>query len=220
MRVLWISALVVAIDQLSKAAVVYFMDRRESIALISDWLKLTYTENPGMAFGLMIGPRELVTVFSVVATTLVFWYMYRVRGGYWPYRASLAMVFGGAVGNIIDRVFYGVIMGYESLFLGRVVDFIHVDLGYFIVPEIVPLLGGSYIALFPIWNVADMAIVGGVIGILFFQQTFHERFLDEAQEETARKPTQTNGRALRPDNSYYAPPRAPEPEEERGDEAA
>lgn len=220
MRVLWISAAVVVIDQLSKAAVVHFMSRRESIALIGDWLKLTYTENPGMAFGLMIGPRELVTVFAVVATALVFWYMYRVQGGYWPYRASLAMVLGGALGNIIDRVFYGVLMGYESLFLGRVVDFIHVDLGYFIVPEIVPLLGGSYIALFPIWNAADMAIVGGVIGILCFQKTFHERFLEAPQEEAAPEPAvpRSNGQPVQPSDSYYAPSHPAE--EKRDDEAA
>lgn len=201
MRVLWISALIVCVDQFAKGAVLRFMHRQESIPLIGDWLKLTFTENPGMAFGLQVGPRGLVTVFSVVATALVFWYLYRVRSGYKPYRASLAMVLGGAIGNIIDRVFYGVLLGYDSFFLGRVVDFIHVDLGYFVVPPLVPLLGGTYVSLFPIWNVADMAIVLGVAGILLFQKTFHERFLQGHQsEETAEvagasSAAHVNGRA-------------------------
>ena len=206
MRVLWISALVVVLDQLSKAAVVQLMHRHESIRLLGDWLKLTYTENPGMAFGIMFGPPGLVTVFSLVATVLVGWYLWSVRSGYTPYRASLAMVLGGALGNIIDRVFYGVLMGYDGFFLGHVVDFIHVDLGYFIIPEIVPLLGGSYIALFPIWNVADMAIVGGVVGILIFQKTFHRQFLQQHHEEEEHVPAATNGQA----DARYASPQAEE----------
>lgn len=209
MRVLWISALVVCVDQFAKAAVLRFMHRQESIPLIGDWLKLTFTENPGMAFGMTVGPRGLVTVFSVVATALVLWYLYRVRNGYKPYRASLAMVLGGALGNIIDRVFYGVLLGYESFFLGRVVDFIHVDLGYFVIPPLVPFLGGTYVSLFPIWNVADMAIVMGVVGILVFQKTFHERFLESQQsEEKAEVPqastaSPVNGQAKI--SVHYAP---------------
>lgn len=177
MRVLWISALVVVIDQVTKALIVRSMELYESIPLIGDWLKLTYTENPGMAFGIQFGPPGTVTVFSVLATLLVGWYLYSVRFGYWPFRASLAMVLGGAVGNIVDRIFYGVLMGYSGYFQGRVVDFIHVDIGHVVIPEFIPVLGGSYIALFPIWNVADMAIVGGFVGILLFQGAFHRRIV-------------------------------------------
>ncbi len=183
MRVLWLSALVVCIDQATKAAVVNLMVRHESIPLIGDWLRLTFTENPGMAFGLQPGPTGVVTTLAILATTLVVYYLYQIRGGYWPYRASLALILGGALGNIIDRVFYGVVMGYGEPFAGRVVDFIHVSVWKGLVPEIMPVLGGSYMELFPIWNVADMAIVGGVIGILFFQKTFHDRLHEAATRE-------------------------------------
>jgi len=179
MRLLWISALVVGLDQLTKAAVLHFMVKHQSIPILGDWLKFTFTENPGMAFGIQFGPRGTVTVLAVGATLLVIYYMYQVRNGYLPYRASLAFILGGALGNIIDRVFYGVFLGYGDLFTGRVVDFIHVSLWEGFIPEMVPFLGGAYMELFPIWNVADMAIVLGVVGILFFQKTFHERLYNE-----------------------------------------
>src|SRR5690606_30807988 len=85
-----------------------------------------------------------------------------------------ALIVGGALGNIIDRTFYGVIYGYGPLFYGEVVDFVHVDLWRGYVPDWVPFLGGDYMALFPIWNVADMAIVVGVAAIILFQRQFHE----------------------------------------------
>jgi signal peptidase II len=175
MRVLWLSAVVVLLDQATKAAVVQLMYRHQSIPLLGDWLRLTFTENPGMAFGLTIGPTGTVTVLSLVATTLVALYVYRIRHAYAPYRWSLGLILGGAVGNIIDRVFYSVLLDYGPLFTGRVVDFIHVSLWRGFIPNVVPLLGGSYLELFPIWNVADMAIVLGVVGVMFFHRPFLER---------------------------------------------
>ncbi|GIV61703.1 MAG: lipoprotein signal peptidase [Rhodothermaceae bacterium] len=176
MRVLWITLAVVVVDQATKIIVLNTMMRHESIPLLGDWLRLTFTENPGMAFGITFGPPALVTIFSIIATLLIVLYMVRIGNrGYFPYRASLALILGGALGNIIDRVFYGVLLGYDGFFLGKVVDFIHVNLWRGYVPEAVPIIGGNYVALFPIWNVADMAIVVGVVGILVFQKTFHAR---------------------------------------------
>jgi len=80
-----------------------------------------------------------------------------------------------ALYNIVDRVFYGKILYGDPYFLGRVVDFIHVNVWRGYLPEWIPLIGGSYMALFPIWNIADMAIVCGVVGILPFQSRFHEK---------------------------------------------
>ncbi len=179
MRALWITLSVILADQLAKFIVLHTMLRQESIPLIGDWFKFTFTENPGMAFGITFGPPAMVTIFSIVATGLIFYYIFRVGNSYFPYRASLALVLGGAVGNIIDRVFYGVLLGYDGLFMGKVVDFIHVNIWRGYIPDSIPLMGGSYIALFPIWNVADMAIVVGVVGILFFQRSFHQRLEDE-----------------------------------------
>jgi signal peptidase II len=195
MRFLWLSAAVVVLDQATKAAVLQFMASptgiTRSIPLVGDWLRLTFTENPGMAFGITIGPPGTVAVLSLIATCLVAAYIYRIRDGYAPYLWSLSLIFGGAVGNIIDRVFYGVILDYGTWFTGHVVDFIHVSLWKGFIPQAVPLIGGSYMELFPIWNVADMSIVLGVVGVLFFHRTFHERRL--AAHREAQGPSTEEG---------------------------
>ncbi|MDA0377898.1 MAG: signal peptidase II [Bacteroidetes bacterium] len=190
-RSLAIMLSVVVVDQLCKYIVLQTMYRGQSIDLIGDWLKLTFTENPGMAFGIEFGPPALITIFSLIATVLIVLYLFKVGGIYRPYRISLSMVLGGAFGNIIDRVFYGKILYDDPFFLGKVVDFIHFNVWRGIVPEAVPLLGGKYLALFPIWNVADMAIVLGVVGILSFQRRFHE--LIEAQSEKGTEPLTSEG---------------------------
>lgn len=183
MRFLWITLTVLFIDQATKAAVYLNMYPGQSIALLGDWFRLTFTQNPGMAFGITLGVPQLVPVLAVVATTLIVLYIIHVRNGYAPYVASLMAILGGALGNIIDRVFYGMIFGYSGFFEGRVVDFIHFNVWRGIVPESIPLLGGSPLALFPIWNVADMAIVLGVVGILIFQKEFHAQ-LDASKESS------------------------------------
>lgn len=175
MRVLWLTGVILALDQATKMLVVQTMYRSQSIPLIGDWLSLTYTENPGMAFGITFGPKSLITYFSIFATAVILFYLISIRKGYAPYRTSLALVLGGALGNIVDRVFYGALIYGEPFFQGRVVDFIHVNVWRGYLPESIPLLGGKYIALFPIWNVADMSIVVGVVGILVFQKAFHSR---------------------------------------------
>lgn len=185
MRVLWITAIVVVIDQITKTIVRTSMYLTQSIDLVGDWLKFTFTENPGMAFGIRFGPPGLITIFSIVATLLIVVYMFRVRGGYAPYRACLGLILGGAFGNIIDRVFYGKIYDYAGYFQGEVVDFIHFDLWKGYISEAIPLIGGSFIALFPIWNVADMAIVAGVVGILVFQNKFHRLLIEEHEKMNA-----------------------------------
>ena len=181
------------LDQATKAAVLQLMYREQSIPLLGDWLRLTFTENPGMAFGITIGPPGTVTVFSVVATIFVAAYVYQVRNDYAPYRWSLAFILGGALGNIIDRIFYGVLLDYGTWFTGHVVDFIHVSLWQGFIPRSIPFFGGSYLELFPIWNVADMSIVLGVVGVMLFHHPFHKR----RHAKRARKRAATLNRAVR-----------------------
>ena len=155
----------------------------QSVPLIGDWLKLTFTENPGMAFGITFGPKGFVSILSITATILILLYLYRVRNSYSWYRMSIGCILGGALGNIIDRVFYGAFFYDNKLFTGHVVDFIHLNLWRGYIPEAIPVIGGKYAALFPIWNVADMAIVVGVIGILLFQNRFQESIMKKRPEQ-------------------------------------
>lgn len=196
MRVFWITALIVLIDQITKLAVYATMYRGQSIPVLGDWLRLTYTLNPGMAFGITFGPPGLITILALGATLLILVYIFHVRDGYAPYRYSLALILGGALGNIIDRIFYGKLFGYADLFQGQVVDFIHVNLWRGYIPDSIPLLGGTYAALFPIWNVADMAIVLGVVGILLFQRAFHEQWQQAELDASKPDTSHTDGEAV------------------------
>lgn len=221
MRVLWITAIVVLIDQMTKVIVLNTMYLGQSIPLIGDWLRFTFTENPGMAFGITFGPRALVTILSLIATTLIILYMISVRQAPWRYRASLGLILGGALGNIIDRVFYGVILGYDTFFVGRVVDFIHFNLWRGHISEAVPLIGGSYVALFPIWNVADMAIVAGVIGILVFQESAARALsgaTDPHDDESGMTSVAPTDNGVRADASAEAVEVPPEADIRRGDD--
>ncbi|MCS3664921.1 signal peptidase II [Salinibacter ruber] len=209
MRVFWIAGAVVLLDQATKATVLQFMYREQSIPLLGDWLRLTFTENPGMAFGITIGPPGTVTVLSLLATMLVGAYIYQVRNDYAPYRWSLAFILGGALGNIIDRVFYGVLLDYGPYFTGRVVDFIHVSLWQGFIPRVIPVFGGAYMELFPIWNVADMSIVVGVVGVMVFHQAFHERRIAKRRAARAGGRTWRRPAAVFSDLDLEAPPPAP-----------
>lgn len=187
MRILWVSFALIVTDQLTKQWVHATMLPGESIPILGEVLRLTYTTNPGMAFGLTLGSKLFLTLFSILATVMIGVYLWYVRKGPWGYRLSLALIIGGAVGNVIDRTFYGVFYGYAPLFYGEVVDFIHVDFWRGIVAEWVPFFGGNYLSLFPIWNVADMAIVVGVAAIIVFQKRFHEGLV-EAQAASQASP--------------------------------
>src|SRR5436190_15680028 len=77
--------------------------------IFGDFLRLTYIENPGMAFGIDIGGKLLFSVFSIIASAGILLYLYKARNENLLFRVSLALIFGGAVGNLIDRVFYGVL---------------------------------------------------------------------------------------------------------------
>lgn len=204
MQVLWVSLLIVGIDQLAKLWVRTSMYVGESIPVLGSWLRLTFTQNPGMAFGIDIGSTPLVTTFAILATLLIIAYLWKLRRGPFAYRLSIAVVLGGAIGNIIDRVFYGTLFSYGTYFHGQVVDFIHVDVWRGTVAEWIPLIGGSTMALFPIWNVADMAIVLGVVAMLVIQHT-HLEYEEGFREGSASEVSESNG-APGADTSSEQPP--------------
>lgn len=175
MRVLIFSALIVVVDQVTKLMVrgvsipafgihVDGMHYGFSRPLIGNAVRLTYIENPGMAFGIDVGGKLFFSIFSLVASIAIVVYLYRARHDAVGFRFSLAMILGGAVGNLIDRVFYGVIWGDGRFFYGRVVDFIDVDFFNFSV-------FGHQFSRWPVFNIADAAVTIGVILLLFFHRT-------------------------------------------------
>jgi len=189
MRVLWATFFLVVADQITKLVVKTNMALGESIPVVGRLFRFTFTENPGMAFGLTVGSKLFLTLFSIAATVLIVVYLWRVRWAPFGYRFALSLVLGGALGNVIDRVFYGVAFGecYPSppdsyrLFYGCVVDFLHIDLYR-------GDLFGRTIALFPIGNIADVAIIVGVVMILATQGRFHEAAMAREAPEPALVP--------------------------------
>lgn len=143
-----------------------------SFPVLGEFLRFTYIENPGMAFGIDIGGKLFFSLFSVAASAAILVYLYRAREEPLMFRLSLALILGGAVGNLIDRVFYGVIFNEAPLFYGRVVDFIDVD--FFNVS-----IFGYSLHRWPVFNIADAAVTCGVLILIFS----HRRSTRESQEQ-------------------------------------
>jgi signal peptidase II len=170
-RILNLSFAIVFADQLTKLFVKGFsipflgvhvqgLELGSSFSIIGDFLRLTYIENPGMAFGIDIGGKLFFSIFSILASIGILLYLYKSRHENYLYRFSLAMILGGAIGNLIDRVFYGVLFNEAPLFYGRVVDFIDADffnLNIF----------GYHMTRWPVFNIADASVTCGVILLLF-----------------------------------------------------
>lgn len=186
--------LLIAVDQASKLLVHHYMAPgfAGQVRLIGDWFKLYYVTNPGMAFGMQIDHeygKLFLTTFRLGAMVFIAWYIVRlsVRGAASGLLWAMAMILAGAIGNLIDSIFYGVLIGnapYGSptpWFHGQVIDMVFVDFWEGFVPEWVPVWGGQYYTT-PIFNFADACIFVGVCIILIFQGTFFPR-LDEPQDE-------------------------------------
>lgn len=192
MRVLYFTLGVIFVDQFSKFYIkginIPFLNISfegmyygESISVIGNFFKITFIENPGMAFGFNPGSdfKLWISVFSLIASIGLIVYLYIVRNKSLSLRIALAMILGGAVGNLIDRTFYGIIYKYAPAFYGKVVDFFDFDFFNF------AIFGRSY-DRWPIFNIADASVtVGVLILILFYRQ--HQKEDEENLEQESVK---------------------------------
>ena len=189
--------IILLIDQVSKIYVKTHFKLQDSIEVFT-WFKIYFIENDGMAWGTKISDfvsfisdrtaKIVLTLFRVVAIFGI---------GYWLYDTtkkkspkvlilSIAFIFAGALGNIIDSVFYGVLFndsytqiatflpeagGYDSLLHGKVVDMLYFPMWKGYLPEWLPFFGGKYFTFFePVFNIADMAISTGFIMLIVFNK--------------------------------------------------
>jgi signal peptidase II len=143
------------------------MELNSSTNIIDDFIKITYVENPGMAFGLEFGGKIFFAIFSIIASIGILIYIYKVRHDKLILKLPLALILGGAIGNLIDRLFYGVIYNEADLFFGKVVDFIHI-------PFVRINFFGIHLNGWPIFNISDMAVTIGVIILIFFHKRISE----------------------------------------------
>lgn len=164
----------------------------------ADWAYLYFTENPGMAFGIEWGGeygKLFLTLFRIAACVFGIWFINKSiqKGESSIFIASISLILAGALGNIIDSVFYGVIFtesteydiaqftfgnGYSSLFHGKVVDMFYFPLFSGRFPEWLPIWGGEDFLFFrPIFNFADASITIGVFMLLIFHKQIEEHSL-------------------------------------------
>jgi len=179
-----IALFVIIIDHTSKLWVYNNMQLDQDIYVLGDWFLLHYLLNPGMAFGLKwrseFGKLAL-TIFRIGAMFGIAWYVYKsyIRGAHKGFLTCLALILGGAVGNVIDSIFYGVLLNNAPAesptpwFHGQVIDMLYFPIWEFYWPTWLPVVGGERFLFFsPVFNIADSSIFIGVVTILLFQKRF------------------------------------------------
>ena len=188
----------IIIDQVVKLLVHFNMEMGVSgqIFVLGDVFKLHYLTNPGMAFGMQLGSENgklLLTIIRLIAMVVIAVYLYRLAkkevhpGLLW----CGALILGGAIGNLIDSIFYGVFLNnapYDAptpWFHGQVIDMFYIDIWEGRIPDWVPVFGGDYTALWPVFNIADASIFVGVAIIIIFQKSFFQ----ESDEEENKSGT-------------------------------
>ena len=178
---------VILLDQLLKIWVKTNLQLGEQV-VIFDWFRIAFVENNGMAFGMEIGSKLFLTLFRVVLVVLLSVYITRlvkrtnVKTGY---IVCIALIIAGALGNIIDCLFYGVAWGYAPLFYGKVVDMLYFPLFSFVWPDWMPWVGGNEFEFFqPVFNIADAAITIGILVILIF---YYKSLTSDPKKEDEEK---------------------------------
>ena len=177
----FVSCLLV-IDQVSKILVKTNMQIGESIHVFGNWFQILFIENNGMAFGMQFGGsigKLMLTLFRVVLVAIIFIYIRKLlKKPDTPAGVlfGLAAILCGALGNIIDCLFYGMIFDYAPLFYGRVVDMLYFPLIDTVLPAGFPIWGGQHIIFFrPIFNIADSCITCGAIYLILFKWKFFSK---------------------------------------------
>lgn len=177
-----LGAVLVLVDQVIKVLVKTNMDLGQQIYLIGDWCRLCFVENKGMAFGMAFGGnvgKFLLSLFRICLSGVLIWWIHSlIKKGNTPIGVlvGLTLITAGAIGNIIDCLFYGLIWGYAPFMFGKVVDMF-----YF------PLItkGEEVIFFSPVFNFADSCVTIGAFYLLLFQWKFFSK--EEEKQKDIKK---------------------------------
>ena len=207
-----IIVLVIVIDQAVKIWVKTHFFYGETYDVTS-WFKILFIENNGMAFGMELGSKLVLTLFRIIASGAFIYYLWRIRRRTdlpMGYIACIAFITAGALGNCIDCIAYGLIFdnpfppqvaqlfpadgGYGTLFNGRVVDMLYFPLCEWNWPQWVPAIGGDHFVFFqPIFNIADASLsVSVIVLILFYARCLASRPKEEEASDTDNEESADN----------------------------
>lgn len=193
-----LGVLLVVIDQIMKILVKTNMQIGEHFNVIGNWFQIFFIENEGMAFGMKFGGmagKFCLSLFRIILFGLLFWWISSLSrksvtpdggkallpDGKTPViptgvLVGLTLIAAGAMGNLIDCLFYGLIFDYAPFMFGRVVDMLYFPLIDTVWPTWMPFVGGERFLFFaPIFNFADSCVTVGAIYLLIFQYSFFMR---------------------------------------------
>ncbi len=181
-RITILVVLLLIIDQVVKILVKTNMTLGQSIPVFGKWFQILFIENNGMAFGLQFGEgwgKLALSLCRLVLIVLIIIYMRKLlKKPDTPngVLVGLGAILCGAIGNMIDSMFYGLIFDYAPFLYGKVVDMLYFPLIDTTLPANFPIWGGRHIIFFrPIFNIADSCITCGAIYLLIFQWKFFAR---------------------------------------------
>ncbi|MFW5774274.1 MAG: lipoprotein signal peptidase [Tangfeifania sp.] len=205
-KLLGIVFLILLADQVLKVWVKTNFALGDEIVIFKDWFILHFVENNGMAFGFEFAGeygKLFLSIFRIIAVIAIGWYLFKLaknRELPFGFLASIALIFAGAIGNIIDSLFYGMIFnhsygqiadafpeggGYETFLHGRVVDMFYFPIIQGQYPEWFPVRGGTDFIFFrPVFNIADSAITVGIFSILLFYRKQFNNMDDSDKEQS------------------------------------
>ena len=165
--------LALVVDQTVKLLVKTQMDLHDSIR-VTNWFYILFIENNGMAFGWELFGKVFLTLFRLVASGLLVWYIVwlcrRPKEEYrMGYIVCISLILAGALGNVIDCLFYGLLFDYAPFMQGRVVDMLYFPLIDTVLPAGFPIWGGEHFVFFrPVFNIADSCITVGIFVLIIF----------------------------------------------------
>jgi signal peptidase II len=198
--------LILVADQVLKIWIKTSMSLGDEIIVFKDWFILHFVENNGMAFGFEFAGeygKVFLSVFRILAVVAIGWYLFKLakqKDIPFGFIVSIALIFSGAIGNIIDSLFYGLIFndsygqvatafpesgGYASFLHGKVVDMFYFPLLNGRYPSWIPFVGGNPFIFFrPVFNIADSAITVGIFSILIFYRSYFNKPEEKTSEES------------------------------------
>ncbi|MCK3683690.1 lipoprotein signal peptidase [Maribellus sp. YY47] len=212
-KALLIIFLILIVDQVLKIWIKTNLAIGDEIVIFKDWFILHFVENNGMAFGFEFAGeygKMFLSVFRILAVVAIGWYLFKLAKSKevpFGFIVCISLIFAGAIGNIIDSLFYGLIFndsygqvaslfpaegGYSSFLHGRVVDMFYFPLIEGRYPEWVPSVGGDPFIFFrPVFNIADSSITVGIFAILlFYRKYFNKVEVSNETNTTAEETTQ------------------------------